>query len=272
MSERAIIEAAWSAVISTVAKGDASGAATAVGGAVAVGLLQTAGPAARLAVHHGVAGSDASTASLIAALRERHWTGDSELIELLTAAATGAGTGRGRLEVDLDGLGDVLGDQRGGYLDLTTGTAWPLELIELGQVDDLDPDDDPDDDPDRWLDIPGEGSRDAWRDRADFTRELTDAGHPSSFVAPQPSGARAKIRPRPRCPVPPLWPRLRARADAEVADVPLLSGAPLRCLGRGRRIPMGSMPTSRRPGAGAEADLAIAVAPLTPTWPSRPHP
>ena len=174
MSERAIIEAAWSAVISTVAKGDASGAATAVAGAVAVGLLQTAGPAALLAVHHGVAGSDASTASLIAALRERDWIGDPELIELLTAAATGTGTGRGRLEVDLDGLGDVLGDQRGGYLDLTAGTAWPLELIELGQVDELDPDDDPDDDPDRWLDIPGEGSRDAWRDMADFTRELTD--------------------------------------------------------------------------------------------------
>lgn len=174
MSERAIIEAAWSAVISTVAKGDASGAATAVTGAVAVGLLQAAGAAALLAVHHGVAGSDASTASLIAALRERDWIGDPELIELLTAAATGTGTGRGRLEVDLDGLGDVLGDQRGGCLDLTTGTAWPLELIELGQVDDLDPDDDPDDDPDRWLDIPGEGSRDAWRDIADFTRELTD--------------------------------------------------------------------------------------------------
>ena len=104
------------------------------------------------------------------------------------------------------------------------------------------------------------------------------AGQPSSFVAPQPSGPRAKFRPRPRCPVPPLWPRLRARAGAKVADVPLLSGALLGCLGRGRRIPMGSMPTSRRPGAGTKADLAIAVAPLdaglaveaaplTPTWP-----
>ena len=74
--------------------------------------------------------------------------------------------------LDLDMLGEVLGDQRGGYLDLTTGAVWPIELVEDGQVEGLDPYGDPD--PQLWLDVPGEGSRDAYRDMADFTAELTD--------------------------------------------------------------------------------------------------
>jgi len=197
VSERAIIEAAWSTVISTVANGDASGAATTVAGAVAVALVQTAGPAALLAVHQGVPGSDASTASLIKDLRERDWIGDPELIEFLPAAATGTGSGRGRLEVDLDGLGDVLGDQRGGYLDLTTGTAWSLELIEIGQVDDLHPYDDPD--PDRWLDIPGEAeerSADAELEERprDAVRHLAVANPTASAKACQMRGERRSTR------------------------------------------------------------------------------
>ena len=82
------------------------------------------------------------------------------------------------------------------------------------------------------------------------------------MVASQSSGALAPFRPRPRCPVPPRWPRPRARVDAEVADLPLLSVALLGGLGRGRRIPTGSMQRSRRPGAGVEPDLAIEAGPL----------
>jgi len=69
-------------------------------------------------------------------------------------------------------LGDVLNDQRGGYLDLTTGTVWPAELVDDGQVEGLEPFEEAD--PELWLDVPGEGSRDAYRDMADFTAELTD--------------------------------------------------------------------------------------------------
>ena len=69
-------------------------------------------------------------------------------------------------------LGDVLNDQRGGCLDLTTGTVWPCELVDAGQVEGLELFEDAD--PQLWLDVPGEGSRDAYRDMADFTAELTD--------------------------------------------------------------------------------------------------
>lgn len=170
MTERAPIEAAWRAVTSTQAKGDAAGAAEAVAGAVGVGLLQTAGPLALLARQRIVVEAEAAVESLVAALRDREWPGDAELIAQLTATASGAGPGRRPIAVDLDQLADVLGDQRGGYLDLSTGMTWPVELVEDDQLDDVDPDDDPE----RWLDVPGEGSRDAWRDMADFTDELTD--------------------------------------------------------------------------------------------------
>lgn len=165
-----MIEAAWGAVWSSVSRRDAAAAAAAVPAAVGEGLLQTAGPAALLALQAGLAGSEVE--SLLDGLRARAWPGDDVLIELVTAAVTGTDTGRGRLEVDLDMLDDVLNDQRGGYLDLTTGTAWPIESVEDGQVEDLDPYEDPD--PQLWLDVPGEGSREPYRDMADFTAELTD--------------------------------------------------------------------------------------------------
>lgn len=45
-------------------------------------------------------------------------------------------------------------------------------MVEDGQVEGLDPYEDPD--PERWLYVPGEGSREPYRDMADFTAELTD--------------------------------------------------------------------------------------------------
>lgn len=172
VTERALIEAAWGAVTSTQAKGDAAGAAKAVAGAVGVGLLQTAGPLALLARQRDVVEAEVAVETLIAALSHRNWPGDAELIAQLTAAASGAGTGRQAIAVDLDQLADILGDQRGGYLDLSTGMTWPAELVEDGQVEDVDPEEDPE----RWLGVLGEGSRDGWRDMADFTDELTDPG------------------------------------------------------------------------------------------------
>ena len=179
MSQRVVIEAAWSAVTSSVSRRDPAAAAGAVPVAVREGLLQAVGPAALLALKSSP--SMGEVEALLGALRERGWPGDDVLIELLTAAATGADTGRCRLGVDLDMLGDVLGGERGGYLDLTTGTVWPIELVEDGQVEGLAPYQDPP--PQLWLEVSGEGSRNAYRDMADFTDELTDPRVRGDLVA-----------------------------------------------------------------------------------------
>jgi hypothetical protein len=84
----------------------------------------------------------------------------------------GTDTGLAKLQVELELLGDVLDAQRDGYLDLTTGTVLPAELVDDGQVEGLEPFEEAD--PELWLDVPGEGSRDANRDIADFTAKLTD--------------------------------------------------------------------------------------------------
>ena len=133
VSQRAVIEAAWGAVSSSVSRRDPAAAAAAVSAAVHEGLLQTAGPAALLALQSSPAGREVE--ALLDGLRDRDWPGDDVLIELLTAAAAGTETGRTRLQVELEMLGDVLNDHRGGYLDLTTGTVWPAELVDDGQVE-----------------------------------------------------------------------------------------------------------------------------------------
>jgi cell division septation protein DedD len=61
---------------------------------------------------------------------------------------------------------------RGGWLDLTTGYAWPQSSIDDDALDDVPG---PDDDPERWLELPFVGSRVAWQDMADFVDEVTDA-------------------------------------------------------------------------------------------------
>ena len=170
MNQRAVIDAAWGAVSSSVLRGDPAAAAATVPAAVHEGLLQTAGPAALLALQSSPAGREVE--ALLDGLRDRDCPGDDVLIELLNAAAAGTGTGRAQLQVELEMLGDVLNDQRGGYLDLTTGTVWPAELVDDGQVEGLEPFEEAD--PELWLDVPWEGSRDAYRDMADFTAELTD--------------------------------------------------------------------------------------------------
>jgi hypothetical protein len=170
VSERAAIEAAWGAVSSSVSRREPAAAAAAVPAAVRQGLLQTAGPAALLSLQSSPAGREIE--ALLEGLRDRDWPGDDVLVELLDAASAGTDTGRARLQVELDMLGDVLNDQWGGYLDLSTGTVWPAELVDDGQVEGLEPFEEAD--PELWLEVPGEGSRDAYRDMADFTAELTD--------------------------------------------------------------------------------------------------
>lgn len=133
-------------------------------------MLQTVGPAALVVLQSGRPGSEVEP--LLIALRHRSWPGDAVLVELVSATASGEVTGRRRRKVDLDMIGDLLCDEGGGYIDLQTGAAWPLEIVELGEVDGLDAFGDPD--PELWLDVPGYGSPDAYTDMADFTADLTD--------------------------------------------------------------------------------------------------
>ena len=104
-------------------------------------------------------------------LRDRSWPGDQVAVESLTSVLSGASTGRAGLVVDLDELGDVLSDERGGYLELATGEVWPASVVEDGDMEDLDPDEL---ESDRWLYVPGDG-RDAWRDMASFADQVPDA-------------------------------------------------------------------------------------------------
>lgn len=113
------------------------------------------------------------TGPLLEALGARGWEGDDVLASLLISVATGAATGRRAITVDLDMLGEVLGDANGGYLDLVNGSAWPFEIVEDGQVEGLDPDEVPD--PQLWLEIPGAGSREAYLDMVEFAEGVSDS-------------------------------------------------------------------------------------------------
>ena len=134
---RAAIEAAWGALTCSTARRDPAAAAAALPAAVRLGLLQTAGLVAGIADESGAAGDGVTT--LVSALRDRDRPGDDVRIDQLTAVTSGGAPGRVGLQVDLEMFGGVMCDQRGGYLELATGHVWPIELVEDGQVEGLEP-------------------------------------------------------------------------------------------------------------------------------------
>ena len=75
--------------------------------------------------------------------------------------------------MDLEELGDVLSDEFGGCLELTTGEMWPSPVIEDGEMENLDPDGL---DPDRWLHVHGGDGREAWRATASFVAQVPGQG------------------------------------------------------------------------------------------------
>ena len=170
VASRDDIDRAWGRLTAAIARRDAAGALAAVPGACAVGLFQAAGPAVLLALAEDAPGAEAGARTLVLALFERDFDGDATFAAQLGAAATGAGNGRDALVVDLDELATVMGDG-GGWLDLRTGFAWPQELIDLGDTDEVP---DPDEDPESGLWIPATDSRDAWQDMADYVDTLED--------------------------------------------------------------------------------------------------
>jgi hypothetical protein len=171
VGDRAVIESLWRELRASVAGEDGARAGAAVAGAVAEGLLQAAVPAAMTVLRAGAPAQVPGVDVLLTALRDRSWPGDEVAVESLTSVLSGTSTGRAGLVVDLDELGDVLSDERGGYLELATGEVWTASVVEDGDVEDLDPDEL---ESDRWLYVPGDG-RDAWRDMASFADQVPDA-------------------------------------------------------------------------------------------------
>lgn len=110
-------------------------------------------------------------------LRDRDWDGDGELADALAAAVGDGSTPMLRaLTVDLEQLSAVLeGDPMNGdgYLDLTTGEAWPAELLDPAMAGEAAID--IEEDPDRWLLVTSEGSRAGYRDMEFFIDGVGDA-------------------------------------------------------------------------------------------------
>jgi hypothetical protein len=170
VTSRDEIDRAWGPLTAAIARRDAARALSLVPGARDVGLLQACGPAVLLALAEGTPGAEAAATVLESALRQRDFDGDTALAKQLTAASARTGTGREPLVVDLDDLAHVMGDG-GGWLDLATGFAWPQEVIDLGDTDEVP---DPEEYPDSGLWIPATDGRDAWQDMADFIDTLDD--------------------------------------------------------------------------------------------------
>lgn len=137
--------------------------------------LQVLGAGVLVAVAQSAPGAGDLAATTRDQLIARGWPGDDELAELLEAAISGVPLPRRLVPVDLEELSQALeGDpafHTGAHLDLLTGEIWPESLIE-----DLGADDAPDFDaePDRWVHLWPAGSRDGWRDMADFIDHVPD--------------------------------------------------------------------------------------------------
>ncbi len=170
VASRDDIDRAWGRLRAAIARRDAAGALAAVPAACDVGLLQAAGPAVLLALSQDAPGAEAGARALSAALLERDFDGDASLAGQLAVAVSGDSSGRDALVIDLKEVATVMGDG-GGWLDLRTGFAWPQELIDLGDTDEVP---DPDEDPESGLWIPATDSRDAWQDMADYVDTLED--------------------------------------------------------------------------------------------------
>ena len=63
----------------------------------------------------------------------------------------------------------------GGRIDIRTGEVWPQAAIEYA-LETGEEDDDDADDPERWLPVPGEGSREGYRDMELFIASVEDPG------------------------------------------------------------------------------------------------
>ena len=137
-----------------------------------VGVLQQCGDALTAAASRSVPGALETATACTATLRERGWPGDEVLARQLDTAGGGAGSVLRPLPVDLEELSGLLeGDPAwgGGRIDLDTGECRPA----LADTDESWDEDEPEGTK-RWLHVPCEGSRDAYRDMEDFITTVDD--------------------------------------------------------------------------------------------------
>ncbi|WP_225095344.1 UPF0158 family protein [Streptomyces sp. CoH27] len=137
-----------------------------------VGVLQQCGDALTAAVSRGLPGAREAATACSSALRERGWPGDEVLAEQLDTAGGRALCLLRPLPVDLEELSSLLeGDPSwgGGRIDLGTGECRPALADTEESWDEEEPEG-----TERWLDVPCERSRDAYRDMEDFITTLDD--------------------------------------------------------------------------------------------------
>ncbi len=163
------------------------------------GVLQLLGDGLAVALSQQVDGARDVVAECVTALRARGWIGDVELADQLDGLAGAGPVPMLRpLAVDLEELAEILeGDPMniGGAVDLHTGQVWPravMEYVDEGG-DDIDV---PDfEDEERFLWVHGEGSRDGYRDMADFVDTVTDDDRADQLgIAIQGRGAFGRFR------------------------------------------------------------------------------
>ncbi|GGJ59055.1 UPF0158 family protein [Streptomyces brasiliensis] len=135
-------------------------------------VLQQGGDALTAAVVLGVSGARETALACTSTLHERGWRGDAVLAEQLDTVGRGAVCVLRPVPVDLDELSGLLeGDPAwgGGRIDLDTGECRPALADTEGSWDEEEPEN-----AKRWLHVPCEGSRDAYRDMEDFITTLDD--------------------------------------------------------------------------------------------------
>jgi hypothetical protein len=169
MGDQSAIDEVWSRLRPAGRPSGVDATSAAVRDAVRAGLLQAAVPLALAALRADPL-AEVGADELAAALRTRGWDGDEIAAETLLAARSGTPTGRTEIVADLEMLGDVIGQQLGGYLELATGESWPTSIFDDGGLEDVDDDEF---ESDRWMDVPGD-SREAWKDMADFAAAVED--------------------------------------------------------------------------------------------------
>ena len=138
--------------------------------------LQAAGAALVVALGREAPGALELAERCCAALHARGDTGDDELATELDVAMGRALDGLAPVPVDVEELGQVLGESFGadaGVLDLETGEVWSAGVIENARdagIEELPGEPDGE----CWLAVWPEGSDDAYRDMADFIATLDD--------------------------------------------------------------------------------------------------